>query len=44
MDTGWYKLDIESQNFTIEEALKLQKDKKVEKIIRLDDLEDNDLI
>ena len=44
VDSGWYKLDIESQNFTIEEALKLQKDKKVEKIIRLDDIEDNDLI
>ena len=44
VDSGWYKLDIASQNFTIEEVLKLQKDKKVEKIKRLDDLEDNDLI
>ena len=42
--TDWYKLDAEKQSFIIEETLKLQKDKKVEKIVRLDDLEDNDLI
>ena len=42
--TDWYKLDAEKQSFIIEETLKLQKDKKVEKIVRLDDLGDNDLI